>query len=231
MGNFYANITLRGTTPAAVISALTAKRRKAYVTPERDGVICVYDEAIDTQDLQELSDLTARLSADLDCIALGALNHDDDVLYLELWDSGEQKDEYNSNPAYFAEEEPSEDDDELIPDDEDGPVSDDDEDESSSSDDGDEDSDDDEPDSDDDQGPSGGDAFALAYAFGAPDKQSSIDEMLSNPDGFTFAFELHIQICLALGIPTDFAICGFNSLQMGELLPGLDPEDLTKVGL
>jgi len=222
MGNFYANISLRGTTPAAVRESLLAKSRRAYITPLREGIVCVYDEVIDTQDLQELSDLTASLSSDLGCLALGVLNHDDDVLYYEVWDSGEQKDEYNSNPAYFGDSEPEEDDESLEPDEEFGPSDDEDEEEEEEEEDEDEES--------DESGPEGGDAFALAYAFGVPEQQSHIDELISNPDAFVFAFELHLKLCAALGIPEDFAISGFNAIQLGDMLPGLEADELEKVG-
>jgi hypothetical protein len=36
------------------------------------------------------------------------LNHDDDILYFELYVNGEKTDEYNSNPAYFGEDAPDE---------------------------------------------------------------------------------------------------------------------------
>jgi hypothetical protein len=210
MGNFYANLTLQGTSADAVVRELSAAGRNAFVSQESRGLVMVFDEGCDTQDVQQLSDLASSLSRSLDCVALGVLNHDDDVFYFELWDRGEQKDEYNSNPAYFAGESDEDAGDELLPDDEEGPV---------------------EDDESDDSGPAGGDAFALALAFGVPDKQAAIGELLAHPEAFTFAFELHLELCELLGIPGDPAICGFNTLQMGELMPGMSPEHLIRVGI
>lgn len=101
VGNFYTNITLRGgrATQAAAVELLRSLDREAYVTADDAGVVVVYDAQCEDQDVQILSDLARDLSRELDCVALAALNHDDDLLILELWEQGDGVDEYNSNPA------------------------------------------------------------------------------------------------------------------------------------
>jgi len=42
MGNWYTNVSLRGTNQANVVAALESLGRRAYVTPENDGWIVVY---------------------------------------------------------------------------------------------------------------------------------------------------------------------------------------------
>jgi len=106
MGNFYSNYTLRGPTQQEVAAALAG--RWAFVTPEQNGCVVAYDEESDEQDMGVLSQLASRLSEQLRCPVLAVLNHDDDILWYQLYQIGELVDEYNSSPAYFeAAEEPS----------------------------------------------------------------------------------------------------------------------------
>lgn len=196
MGNFYANIVLRKVAPDAVAALLSELGRKAYLTTQPAAVVCVYEERIDQQDLGELSDLCEQLSGKLQTVAWGVLNHDDDVLYFELWDRGECLDEYCSNPDFFAEA-------------------------------GDEDG--------GDEGAAlpteGGDGEALAEAFDVASHAEAIQAMLDRPDAFMFAFEQHLRLGEQLGIPEDWLVAGFNSLSLGEIIPGLGPDGLLLVGV
>ena len=106
MGNFYTNFTLRGPEQEAVVKALAG--RSAMVTPKRTGCVVVFDEECDEQDMELIATVGKELSGKLDCPVLAVLNHDDDVLWYQLWWNGELADEYNSCPSYFeASEEPS----------------------------------------------------------------------------------------------------------------------------
>lgn len=106
MGNFYTNYTLRGPSQQAVARALSG--RAAIVTPQRDGCVVVFDEQSDEQDMEVISELAGNLSAELRCPVLAVLNHDDDILWYQLYMSGELADEYDSSPSYFdPEAEPS----------------------------------------------------------------------------------------------------------------------------
>jgi hypothetical protein len=100
MGNFYANVALRTSDIEAVVRTVTALDRHAYVARERD-VTYVFDEQCDEQDLEDLEGLAIALSKELDCVALGACNHDDDVLVILLAERGALTDRYDSNPGYF----------------------------------------------------------------------------------------------------------------------------------
>ena len=83
MGNFYTNITL-GRPAAAAVAELTAVGRNAYVAD--GGTRCVvYDSACESQDTQVLSALAEHLARRLDTWALAVLNHDDDLLWLQLY--------------------------------------------------------------------------------------------------------------------------------------------------
>jgi hypothetical protein len=106
MGNFYVNHTLRGPSQQAVAKALAG--RSAFVSPSQDGCVVVFDEQSDDQDPHIISDLARHLSRNFDCPVLAVLNHDDDILWYQLFISGELSDEYDSCPGYFeGAEEPS----------------------------------------------------------------------------------------------------------------------------
>ncbi len=99
MGNFYTNYTLRGPSQQAVAAALAG--RKATVTPPHNGCVVAFDEASDDQDQERIVELAARLSSELRCPVLAVLNHDDDILWYQLYEGGKQADEYDSSPGYF----------------------------------------------------------------------------------------------------------------------------------
>ena len=105
MGNFYTNYTLKGPSQQAVASAL--KGRTAVVTPDYIGYVTVFDEQSDTQDQEIISDLAIRLSREFSCPVFAVLNHDDDILWFQLYENGELLDEYNSTPGYFENVGPS----------------------------------------------------------------------------------------------------------------------------
>jgi hypothetical protein len=99
MGSFYTNHTLRGPSQRDVLAAL--KGRSALVSRSENGCVTVLDEACESQDGHALAELAQQLSSKFDCPVLAVLNHDDDVLYFELYEHGVKTDEYNSAPGYF----------------------------------------------------------------------------------------------------------------------------------
>lgn len=99
MGNFYVNYTLHGVTQTAVAAALSGRR--CFVTPAIHDSIIAFDEESDGQDQQVISSLAAELSRKLRCPVLAVLNHDDDILWFQLFHSGDLQDQYDSAPGYF----------------------------------------------------------------------------------------------------------------------------------
>ena len=102
MGSFYTNVTLRGPAQEEVLAHLGD--RAAYVSRTSDSFTVVLDEASESQDLDELLGVTASLSTHFDSPALAALNHDNSVLYLSLFEHGQQVDQYNSCPEFDNED-------------------------------------------------------------------------------------------------------------------------------
>ena len=99
MGGFYTNYTLRGPSQKAVTSALAG--RKAIVSPQSSGCVVAYDEASDDQDGDAIAALASHLSGSLNCPVLAVLDHDDDILWYQLYEDGRLTDEYDSTPGYF----------------------------------------------------------------------------------------------------------------------------------
>jgi hypothetical protein len=100
MGNFYTNVTLTLADIDAVADALTDLKRDAWLASDGRSTV-VFDRACDEQDERQLEQLALALSTRLQCAALGACNHDDDVLLLVLAARGEVVGRYDSNPGYF----------------------------------------------------------------------------------------------------------------------------------
>jgi len=102
MGNFYANYTVRTETPQGVASVLAG--RDAIVTPAQNGCVVVYDEESESQSIGIIAEVGRLLSEKLRCVVLAVMNHDDDILYYQLFENGQLADEYNSDPEYFEPE-------------------------------------------------------------------------------------------------------------------------------
>ena len=101
MGLFYTTFTIYGSDATKVVSALTKLRRSAFVSPTVKGHTVVYEQKTEEQDFTEIEKLGKKLSKACDAPILGAALHDDDVLYLWLFQAGNQLDFYNSLPQYF----------------------------------------------------------------------------------------------------------------------------------
>ena len=102
MGNFYTNITVVGVDGGRVATWLEEAGRTAYVgTWGADTV--VFDRDGEAQDGSHTT-LAAELSAVLGAPTIAILNHDDDVLMLDAFDSGVLRGSYNSCPDYFGDD-------------------------------------------------------------------------------------------------------------------------------
>jgi hypothetical protein len=81
--------------------------------------------------------------------------------------------------------------------------------------------------------PKGGDAAALAAAFGVPERAAEIERVLrvrSGPEGYLFEHERHAELVGLLGLPEIAVATGYGYIEAGELPEGLEESDLRRVG-
>ncbi|HEY3857252.1 MAG TPA: hypothetical protein VGO67_22950 [Verrucomicrobiae bacterium] len=97
MGSFYVNYTICHTDAPVVAKALAG--RSAFVTPAQNGCVVAYDAESDNQDQAIVMELGLILSSELECAVLAVLNHDDDLLWYQLFSNGDIEDEYDSSPG------------------------------------------------------------------------------------------------------------------------------------
>lgn len=79
------------------------KGRRAFVSPAHDGYVTVYDERCDEGGLYP-NEFASALSEAMDSVAFLVTVHDDDVLYVDVFEKGRRLDEYDSCPNYFNDE-------------------------------------------------------------------------------------------------------------------------------
>ncbi len=104
MGSFYTNVTVTNMDRDKVIGYLSSINRKSIVAPYSSGGIVIYDEKGESQD-GSIFQLAEDLSKTPKCCAFAIMNHDDSVLYFQVFSNGEIVDSYNSCPSYFEGEE------------------------------------------------------------------------------------------------------------------------------
>lgn len=97
MGNFYTNITLRTSDRQQIIEHMREKGRDCFISPASRGFVTVYDRRCDEQDIRDLEALMQELSARFHYVALGVLNHDDDLLWMGLARIGNKLTVYQSD--------------------------------------------------------------------------------------------------------------------------------------
>ena len=101
MGTFVGNLHVRtndASTLEKILDDLGARNRR--VTDARNGWVSVYEERCSMQDEETIESLARDLSARAKAPAIGFLLHDSDVLRYWLYDSGEEKDTFDSWPGY-----------------------------------------------------------------------------------------------------------------------------------
>jgi len=101
MGTFVGNLHVRTNDAQAlekILDELGARNRR--VTDARNGWVSVYEERCSMQDEETISSLARDVSARAKAPAIGFLLHDSDMLRYWLYDSGVEKDTFDSWPGY-----------------------------------------------------------------------------------------------------------------------------------
>jgi hypothetical protein len=97
VGNFYTNVTVMAGAER-VVPVLQQTGRDAWVAPAASCCV-VFDRETDDQDTEILAALAEAISHDLGTRALAVLNHDDDILWLQLYERGELLTEGATEPG------------------------------------------------------------------------------------------------------------------------------------
>lgn len=105
MGNFYTNVTTRGPAQSDLAAALRNLGRSAFLTPTTNTFTVICDRECEHQDTDVLSSLALTVSTQLACPAWAVLNHDDDVLWYQLFDRGKLVDAYISSKDWWKDPE------------------------------------------------------------------------------------------------------------------------------
>jgi hypothetical protein len=104
MGASFTNYQIRSTSVAAVKKALEPLiKSRAYISPEKNGWITVYDETSDERS-EALTRIGPALSKSLETAVFAFLVYDSDVAMYWLYQNGTLEDEFNSAPDYFEED-------------------------------------------------------------------------------------------------------------------------------
>lgn len=104
MGAFFTNFQIQSKSKAKVATA--AKQlivARAYVSKVSQGWVGVYDERTENQQDGEITRIAKGLSEALHTVVFAFLVHDSDIFQYWLFDDGNLKDTFNSDPDYFTE--------------------------------------------------------------------------------------------------------------------------------
>jgi len=93
MGNFYTNVSLRNATAVAAADAMRELNRDAFVVQCGNDAV-VFDKETDDQDTEILAALAEHLAVNLNSTAFAVLNHDDDILWFQVYHGSELVAEY-----------------------------------------------------------------------------------------------------------------------------------------
>lgn len=105
MGAFFTNLQVRNASSKAICAALPKLTdSRAYVSPETNGWVTVYCEAIEDQNDKTLRAIAGGLSKSLRADVLAFLVHDSDIAAYWLYHNGTLTDEFDSAPDYFGQE-------------------------------------------------------------------------------------------------------------------------------
>ena len=99
MGSFYTNVTVTGVDGDRLVEWLRSRQQPVFVEISERGCV-VFDAAGEAQDGSH-AELAQLLSDVFGCVAVAALNHDEDVLRIDAFSAGVAADAYDSSPGYF----------------------------------------------------------------------------------------------------------------------------------
>lgn len=104
MGSFYVSLCISDLPLEPLKQWLDQIEDHFLIGPQAGPWICVVSALLDTQDFALLDAFGKGATKDSNRKAFAVLNHDDDVLSVDVYVNGEMVAAYNSCPGYFLEE-------------------------------------------------------------------------------------------------------------------------------
>lgn len=102
MGNFYVNVTLKAER-MALKTMLDHIADRSVIGPEADGWLTFSSAALEQQEQETIDAYGEGVSKHVAGPVIAALNHDDDILSIDVYEGGVRTATYNSCPGYFSE--------------------------------------------------------------------------------------------------------------------------------
>ncbi|WP_143506468.1 hypothetical protein [Psychrobacter sp. C 20.9] len=163
----------------------------------------IYEAQCDTQDIAHVYEMLLMLTSELDCSALGVLNHDDDLLLTILCNKGKLIADYSCGMSF--EEMYAEYDDELPDMDEEA----------------------DEPQGQQKEEQARVMVDSLSEAFDEVNKEPLLEVLMQD---FVFAIEAHEKLVEVVGLPECSIGLGYNHINEGQIEDQLDSKQLMQIG-
>ena len=104
MGSFYVNLCVKTNEVAALLPVLESTGSKGILVDDESGWLVVTTEQIETQNQTEIDLLGQAITEKLSVMAVSFLNHDDDMLSVDVYAKGLRVGSYNSAPWCFVED-------------------------------------------------------------------------------------------------------------------------------
>ncbi|SIT82830.1 hypothetical protein SAMN05421665_1546 [Yoonia rosea] len=103
MGNFYVNLCVKTDDVSALLDVLGRGVGEGFLLDDRSGWLVVTTEKIESQDQTEVDRLGNLITAAMPAPAISFMNHDDDILSVDVFGGGARVGSYNSTPDYWDE--------------------------------------------------------------------------------------------------------------------------------
>jgi hypothetical protein len=101
MGSFYVSVCVSDLSATQLEQWLEQQPFASYFGPTEDNWTCLVSEPLDKQDQKVIDAFGFILTGGAQRKAVAVLNHDDDILTVDVYEDGQRSGSYNSCPGYF----------------------------------------------------------------------------------------------------------------------------------
>lgn len=101
MGSFYVSICVSDLSASQLEHWLGQQPFASYFGPTENNWTCFVSQPLDTQDQETIDAFGFILTGKSERKAIAVLNHDDDILSVDIFEDGQRTGGFNSCPGYF----------------------------------------------------------------------------------------------------------------------------------